>query len=597
MGPQHPSTHGVLRVVLKLDGEKVVDLDPVLGYLHRGVEKLCENADYHQAICYTDPLEYVSSLFNEWAPVLAFEKLMDVQVPRRAEYIRVLSSELNRIASHALFLGWMALDLGGLTPILWSFIERDEIVDMLAALTGQRMLFNYFRIGGVNGDLNHEFMSRLGDWMSKATEQIESGNTLLNENEIFVRRMRGLGTIDTATALRMVMTGPNLRATGVPFDIRRAHPYSVFPELEFDIPTRSEGDCLARYLLRMDEIKQSLRIIDQCLHNMPDGPVMAKLPRLMRPRPGRAYGAVEGPRGQYSTYAISDGTDQPFRMRIHDPSFIHLQSVGLMMPGHLIADTMAIMASPRPDHGRRRQMTVVGKSWNRLSLPGKVVFTVVPLLLVTALVALWAILLLAPTILDILTANLPIVRFVVAVTIVLLMTVPTAFLIIYMEMKVIALMNLRIGPDRVGPFGSLLSVVHGLKVLMKEDFTPTGADPIVFTWAPVVTYLASVMTLLVIPFAPGIFGQDLNLGLLYFFAIGGLSVVGLLMAGWSSYNKYSLLGGLRSAAQVISYEIPLTLSVVGLILLAGTMSLNQIVAAAVRLVHRTGTSSSSRWPS
>ncbi len=195
----------------------------------------------------------------------------------------------------------------------------------------------------------------------------------------------------------------------------------------------------------------------------------------------------------------------------------------------------------------------------------------------TALVALWAILLLAPTILDILTANLPIVRFVIAVTIVLLMTVPTAFLIIFMEMKVIALMNLRIGPDRVGPFGSLLSVVHGLKVLMKEDFTPTGADPIVFTWAPVVTYLASVMTLLVIPFAPGIFGQDLNLGLLYFFAIGGLSVVGLLMAGWSSYNKYSLLGGLRSAAQVISYEIPLTLSVVGLILLAGTMSLNKIV--------------------
>ncbi len=165
----------------------------------------------------------------------------------------------------------------------------------------------------------------------------------------------------------------------------------------------------------------------------------------------------------------------------------------------------------------------------------------------------------------------------IAVTIILLITVPTAFLIIYMEMKIIALMNLRIGPDRVGPFGSLLSVVHGLKVLMKEDFTPTGADPIVFTWAPVVTYLASVMTLLVIPFAPGLFGQDLNIGLLYFFAIGGLSVVGLLMAGWSSYNKYSLLGGLRSAAQVISYEIPLTLSVVGIILVAGTMSLNQIV--------------------
>jgi len=351
MGPQHPSTHGVLRVVLKIEGERVVDLDPVLGYLHRGVEKLCENADYHHTIAYTDPLEYVSSLFNEWAPVMAFEKLMDVSVPRRAEYIRVLSGELNRVASHALFMGWMALDLGGLTPILWSFIERDDIVDMLASLTGQRMLFNYFRIGGVNGDLNHEFMSRLGDWMSKATEQVEANITLLNQNEIFVRRMRGLGVLDRETAFRMCMTGPNIRASGVPLDMRRAHPYSVYPELEFDIPTRDEGDCLARYLLRLEEIKQSLRIIDQCLGRMPDGPIMAKLPRLLRPRPGRAYAAVEGPRGQYATYAISDGTDQPFRMRIHDPSFVHLQAVGLLTPGHLVADTMAIMASLDPIMG------------------------------------------------------------------------------------------------------------------------------------------------------------------------------------------------------------------------------------------------------
>src|SRR4051795_10914619 len=262
MGPQHPSTHGVLRVVLKIEGERVVDLDPVLGYLHRGVEKLCENSDYHHIINQVDPLEYVSALFNEWAPVMAFEKLLDVETPRRAEYIRVLTGELNRIASHALFMGWMALDLGGLTPILWSFIERDEIVEMLAAVTGQRMLFNYFRIGGVNGDLNHEFMSRLGDWMSRATKQHDTSMNLLNQNEIFVRRMRGLGTIDRETALRMCMTGPNLRATGIPFDLRRAHPYSVFPELEFDIPTREEGDCLARYLVRMDEVKQSLRIID-----------------------------------------------------------------------------------------------------------------------------------------------------------------------------------------------------------------------------------------------------------------------------------------------------------------------------------------------
>lgn len=351
MGPQHPSTHGVLRIVLKLNGEQVVDLDPVLGYLHRGVEKICENSDYHHIVNQLDPLEYISSLFMEWPYVMAAEKLLDLEVPRRAEYIRVLSGELNRIASHALFMGWFALDLGGLTPILWSFIERDEIVEMLGALTGARMLFNYFRIGGVNGDLNHEFMSRLGSWMSRAATQIEANTKLLNENEIFVRRARGLGTMDREMALRMCVTGPNLRATGVPFDVRRAHPYSIYPEIDFDIPTRAEGDSLARYLLRVDEVKQSLRIIDQCLHQMPDGPIMARIPRLIRPRPGRAYGAVESPRGQYTMYMISDGTDQPFRLRIHDPSFVHLASVGRLVPGNLVADTMAIMASLDPVMG------------------------------------------------------------------------------------------------------------------------------------------------------------------------------------------------------------------------------------------------------
>ncbi len=355
MGPHHPSTHGVLRVVLKINGEQVVDLDPVLGYLHRGVEKIAENSDYHHVITQMDPLEYVSSLFCEWAPVMAFEQLLDVEVPRRAEYIRVLTGELLRISSHGLFQGFMALDLGGLTPILYAFIERDEIVEMLASITGQRMLFNYFRIGGVNGDVNHEFMSRLGDWMSRALTQIEANAGLLNENEIFVRRMRDIGRVDPDLAFRMGVTGPNLRAAGVKFDLRRDHPYSVYPELEFDIPVRGTGpeggDSLDRYLLRLDEIKQSLRIIDQCLHNMPDGPVMARLPRLVRPRPGRAWAAVEGPRGLFGTYAISDGTDQPFRLKIHDPSFVNLQLVGLLVKGNLIADTMAVMSSLDPIMG------------------------------------------------------------------------------------------------------------------------------------------------------------------------------------------------------------------------------------------------------
>ena len=222
-------------------------------------------------------------------------------------------------------------------------------------------------------------------------------------------------------------------------------------------------------------------------------------------------------------------------------------------------------------------MTAVGRAWSRVTLPGKVVLVLVALGLLASLLLAVGAIVLGPPIVAFLEANLPLVRFVVAATAVLLLTVPTAFLIIYLEMKVIALMNLRIGPDRVGPYGTVLSVVHGLKVLAKEDFTPTGADPIVFTLAPVVVFMATVMSLLVIPFAPGLFGQDFNIALLYFFAVGGFTVVGLLMGGWASFNKYSLLGGLRSAAQIVSYEIPLVLSVVGVVMLAGTLSLNGIV--------------------
>lgn len=222
-------------------------------------------------------------------------------------------------------------------------------------------------------------------------------------------------------------------------------------------------------------------------------------------------------------------------------------------------------------------MTAVGRAWSRVTLPGKVVLVLVALVVLASLLLAAGAVVLGPPIVAFLEANLPLVRFVVAATAVLLLTVPTAFLIIYLEMKVIALMNLRIGPDRVGPYGTALSVVHGLKVLAKEDFTPTGADPVVFTLAPVVVFMATVMSLLVIPFAPGLFGQDFNIALLYFFAVGGFTVVGLLMGGWASFNKYSLLGGLRSAAQIVSYEIPLVLSVVGVVMLAGTLSLNGIV--------------------
>jgi NADH-quinone oxidoreductase subunit D len=351
MGPQHPSTHGVMRLVVKVRGEVVTDIDPVLGYLHRGIEKLCENATYTTVLTYVDPMDYMSSMHNEHAPAIAFEKLYGIRAPRRAEYIRALVVELNRVFSHGLMMGFLALDMGGLTPILYGFINRDETVDLLAAISGQRMLFNFFRVGGVNWDVNDEFINRLSRWRSNVGRSIGDNEALLTTNEIFVARTRGMGRLSGEQAVALGVSGPNLRASGVPFDVRKAHPYSIYDELEFDVITQSGGDVYARYLQRIDEIKQSLSLIDQIVDRMPHGPVQTQVPGIIRPRPGRAYAAVESPRGLYSVYAISDGGPTPYRFRMRDPSFISLQVMPVLMPGHLVADTMAIMASLDPIMG------------------------------------------------------------------------------------------------------------------------------------------------------------------------------------------------------------------------------------------------------
>ena len=351
MGPQHPSTHGVMRLVLKIRGEVVEDLDPVLGYLHRGIEKLCENATYTTVLTYVDPMDYLSTMHNEHAPAMAFEKLYGVTAPRRAEYIRALVVELNRVFSHGLMMGFLALDMGGITPILYSFINRDETVDLLAAISGQRMLFNFFRVGGVNWDVNDEFISRLSTWRSNVGRTIGYNESLMTENEIFTQRTKGLGVLTPERAIALGVSGPNLRASGVAFDVRKAHPYSIYPELEFEVITQSAGDSYARYIQRVAEIKQSLHLIDQIVDKMPHGPVQAQVPGIIRPRPGRAFAAIESPRGFYSVYAIRDGGPTPYRFRMRDPSYITLQAMPVLMPGHLIADTMAIMASLDPIMG------------------------------------------------------------------------------------------------------------------------------------------------------------------------------------------------------------------------------------------------------
>ncbi len=351
MGPQHPSTHGVMRLVVKVRGEIVVDVDPVLGYLHRGIEKLCENATYTTVLTYVDPMDYLSTMHNEHAPAIAFEKLYGIKAPPRAEYIRALVVELNRVFSHGLMMGFLALDIGGLTPILYSVINRDEVVDLLSAISGQRMLFNFFRVGGVNFDTNDEFLSRLGTWRSHVLSNIEMNERMITDNEIFRGRTVGMGRLSGDDAIKLGVTGPNLRASGVAFDVRKAHPYSVYDQLEFDVITQESGDSYARYIQRIEEIKQSIHLIDQIIDKMPHGPVQAQVPGIIRPKPGRAYAAVESPRGLYSVYAISDGGPNPFRFRMRDPSFISLQAIPKLMPGRLVADTMAVMASFDPVMG------------------------------------------------------------------------------------------------------------------------------------------------------------------------------------------------------------------------------------------------------
>ena len=296
-------------------------------------------------------MDYLGTMHNEHAPAIAFEKLFGVTAPKRAEYIRALVVELNRVFSHSLMMGFLALDMGGITPILYGFINRDEIVDMLAAISGQRMLFNFFRVGGVNWDTNDEFLSRLGTWRSHVLKNVEMSERVITDNEIFRARTIGMGVLSGKEAIALGVSGPNLRASGVAFDVRKAHPYSIYPELEFEVITHSGGDSNARYLQRISEIKQSIHLIDQIVDKMPHGPVQAQVPGIIRPKPGRAYAAIESPRGLYSVYAISDGGPNPYRFRMRDPSFISLQAIPKLMPGHLIADTMAVMASFDPVMG------------------------------------------------------------------------------------------------------------------------------------------------------------------------------------------------------------------------------------------------------
>ena len=345
MGPQHPSTHGVFRMVIWVDGEKVVDAEPHIGYLHRGSEKLCEGEQYQQIITLFDRLDYISNFNNELVFCRTVEKLMGTEVPERAEYVRVIMCELNRIASHLLFVGTFGLDTGAMTPIMFTFRGRERIQAVFEAISGARMMHNYFRVGGVKEDLPDNFEKLIEDLLTDLRYDVEESDKLLTFNEVFIARTKGVGAIDTETAVDYGLTGPCLRGCGVSYDVRKAEPYSVYDRFDFDIPVGIDGDSWERYYVRVQEMYQSLRIIEQALKQMPQGPVSTRGKRLIRPPKGDVYVRSENPRGEIGVYLVSDGSDKPYRVKVRPPSFCNLSALRHMVKGAWLADAVVILGS------------------------------------------------------------------------------------------------------------------------------------------------------------------------------------------------------------------------------------------------------------
>lgn len=369
-GPQHPAAHGVLRLVLQLDGEIVERADPHIGFLHRGTEKLIEYKTYLQALPYFDRLDYVSPMCQEHAFALATEKLLGVSVPQRAQYIRVLFSELTRILNHILNITTFAMDVGAITPLLWGFEDRERLMEFYDRASGSRMHANYFRPGGVHQDLPVGLVEEIYQFVDGYHKSIDDMETLLTENRIFKQRTVDIGLVSKEQALDWGFTGPMLRASGVPWDLRRSQPYDVYGEMDFDVPIGRHGDCYDRYLVRVEEMRQSLRIMKQAIEKMPEGPVMTEDKKVSPPSrtemkhsmeslihhfklftegyhvpPGETYTAVEAPKGEFGVYLVADGTNRPYRCKIRATSYPFLQALDFMAKGHMIADVVAIIGS------------------------------------------------------------------------------------------------------------------------------------------------------------------------------------------------------------------------------------------------------------
>lgn len=346
VGPQHPSTHGVLRIVLKIDGEIIKEATPVIGYLHRGTEKIAESLQYTQIIPYTDRLDYLSAMTNNYVLCHAVETMMEIEVPERAEYLRVIVMELGRIASHLVFFGTFLLDLGAMSPFLYAFREREMIINLLNEISGARLTFNYMRVGGVKWDAPPGWIDKVRDLLPYLREEFKGYHDLVTGNEIFLSRVKGVGAYTKEQAIEYSLSGANLRCTGVKWDLRKDEPYSIYDRFDFDVPVREEGDVFAKYLIRMEEMEQSIRIIEQAIEQFPsEGSIMAKVPKIIRPPAGETYVRIEAPRGEIGCYIASKGQKEPYRLKFRRPSFYNLQILPKLLVGESIANLIAILAA------------------------------------------------------------------------------------------------------------------------------------------------------------------------------------------------------------------------------------------------------------
>jgi len=345
MGPQHPSTHGVLRVKLKLDGEKVIGSECIIGYLHRGVEKIGENRTYPQFAPYVDRTDYVAAVSNGLGYCEAVEKLLGAEAPPRARWVRTILTELQRIASHLLWLGTHALDIGAITPVFYTFREREEILKIFEKYCGARLTTHAFRIGGLQYETYDGFEEEVKAFCRDFEKKVVEYEELLTENRIWVQRTRNVGILTPQDAIDMGATGPVLRGSGIRWDIRKAFPYAAYDQFQFDIPIGERGDTYDRYLVRMEEMRQSRRIVLQAVDSIPEGPILARVGKVIKPPPGEVYHSIEAPKGELGYYIVSDGTTQPYRLRIRPPSFINLEAFDKMVRGHLVADVVAIIGT------------------------------------------------------------------------------------------------------------------------------------------------------------------------------------------------------------------------------------------------------------